>query len=670
MKKRMIVSETIAVLFVLWSIIPVSNVSGLEKSTTAAVSLIDGVPYFLGSADGDLYIELESQLWRTDGTSTGTILLSTADPLGPHFNYQVGFPFYPKHYPKGTGTGGLFFFSANDGSHGYELWRSNGTPAGTFLVKDIVPGSGSSFPENLIAVSNLVYFTISADDYSSPGELWRSDGTPEGTFMLTSVSTAIPYPNMMAAGVNGLFLFQKIENGGEIWRSDGTTAGTSEWMTGVKAMLEVAKDRLFFTTTDNLLWATDGSTSGTVTLTDFPVIFHGCVNGACYFSEDTSAGPEGFWMTDGTPAGTLKLAAMNTAGWELEPVDVNGTIYFTVGDELWKTNNTPAGTLFVTDNLSISQLASAYNQLFFINSGQLWKSGGTAAGTVMVAGFENGQKLSKIVVSNGKLLLKIEGPICYEYQCNQEWHLYTSDGTQVGTRLVADFAQTLLNCPTPLCSAGSLFFRSSTVVDGMWFFDALDTVTHTSHLWVVADVFFRDVFPNHWAFAWVERLAEAGITGGCNLEHYCPDSPVTRGQMAVFLEKGLYYPDAFTPQNLEPTFNDTLGHWAEDWIEALKNDGITAGCGDGNYCPEDPVTRAQMAVFLLKAKHGASYIPPAVGTDTGFGDVSIDHWAAAWIKQLAAESITGGCGGGNYCPDTSVTRAQMAVFLVKTFNLP
>jgi len=183
---------------------------------------------------------------------------------------------------------------------------------------------------------------------------------------------------------------------------------------------------------------------------------------------------------------------------------------------------------------------------------------------------------------------------------------------------------------------------------------------------------FVDILEAYWARQYIDRLYNAGITGGCYTSPlmYCPEELVTRGQMAVFLEKGLYYPDAFAPPNLEPTFNDTIGHWAEDWIEALKDDGITAGCGDGNYCPEDPVTRAQMAVFLLKAKHGASYIPPDVGSDTGFGDVPTDHWAAAWIKQLAAESITGGCGGGNYCPDTHVTRAQMAVFLVKTFNLP
>jgi hypothetical protein len=77
-----------------------------------------------------------------------------------------------------------------------------------------------------------------------------------------------------------------------------------------------------------------------------------------------------------------------------------------------------------------------------------------------------------------------------------------------------------------------------------------------------------------------------------------------------------------------------------------------------------------MAVFLLRSKYGASYTPPAVGSSTGFGDVPPSYWAAAFVKQLVAEGITVGCGGGNYCPEQSVTRAQMAVFLVRTFSLP
>jgi hypothetical protein len=75
-----------------------------------------------------------------------------------------------------------------------------------------------------------------------------------------------------------------------------------------------------------------------------------------------------------------------------------------------------------------------------------------------------------------------------------------------------------------------------------------------------------------------------------------------------------------------------------------------------------------MAIFLLRAKYGSSYSPPnATGV---FTDVPVGYWADRWIEQLAVEGITGGCGTNIYCPDSSVTRAQMAVFLVKTFNLP
>jgi hypothetical protein len=111
-------------------------------------------------------------------------------------------------------------------------------------------------------------------------------------------------------------------------------------------------------------------------------------------------------------------------------------------------------------------------------------------------------------------------------------------------------------------------------------------------------------------------------------------------------------------------------YWAAAWIKQLAAEGITGGCGTNLYCPEAPVTRAQMAVFLLRSEHGSTYSPPAVGSDTGFTDVPTDYWAAACIKQLVAEGITSGCGTGTYCPEAPVTRAQMAVFLVRTFSLP
>lgn len=179
---------------------------------------------------------------------------------------------------------------------------------------------------------------------------------------------------------------------------------------------------------------------------------------------------------------------------------------------------------------------------------------------------------------------------------------------------------------------------------------------------------FADVPANHWAFSFIETLAETGITGGCGGGNYCPGNAVTRAQMAVFLERGLRGGN-FVPRGADgDRFLDvSSSSFAADFVEQLSRDGITSGCGSQNYCPDASITRAQMAVFLLRAKHGRTYAPPpAAGV---FADVPTGYWAANWIEQLAAEGITAGCGGGNYCPDASVTRDQMAVFLVRTFGL-
>ncbi len=179
---------------------------------------------------------------------------------------------------------------------------------------------------------------------------------------------------------------------------------------------------------------------------------------------------------------------------------------------------------------------------------------------------------------------------------------------------------------------------------------------------------FNDVPPEYWAFDFINTLADAGVTSGCGNDNYCPDDSVTRAQMAVFIERGLRGSAYVPPPATGNTFFDVQpGAFAADFIEQLALDGITGGCGNDNYCPDDAVTRAQMAVFLLRSIYGPAYAPPPpVGA---FDDVATDYWAAAWIEQLAAEGITAGCGGGNYCPTSAVTRAQMAVFLVRTFAL-
>jgi CSLREA domain-containing protein len=183
---------------------------------------------------------------------------------------------------------------------------------------------------------------------------------------------------------------------------------------------------------------------------------------------------------------------------------------------------------------------------------------------------------------------------------------------------------------------------------------------------------FADVPFDGFAWAQIESIYTAGITGGCSTNplNYCPNNSVTRAQMAVFLLRGIHG-SAYSPPTATGTvFTDVPSDaFAAAWIEQMVAEGITSGCGNGNYCPNSTVTRAQMAVFLLRAKYGAAYSPP-VATGTVFTDVPSNGFAAAFIEQLVSEGITSGCGGGNYCPNSSITRAQMAVFLQRTFNLP
>ena len=162
-------------------------------------------------------------------------------------------------------------------------------------------------------------------------------------------------------------------------------------------------------------------------------------------------------------------------------------------------------------------------------------------------------------------------------------------------------------------------------------------------------------------------IATAGITGGCGGGNYCPTSPVRRDQMAAFLLKS-EHGSAYTPPACTGVFSDVPcpGSFT-DWVEQLAAEGVTGGCGTDIYCPSQSVTRAQMAIFLLKTSEGSGYVPPPA---TGiFGDVPPGSFGADFIEDLYNRGITGGCSTSPllYCPASLVLRQQMATLLVRTF---
>ena len=196
--------------------------------------------------------------------------------------------------------------------------------------------------------------------------------------------------------------------------------------------------------------------------------------------------------------------------------------------------------------------------------------------------------------------------------------------------------------------------------DESWAIDNLEVILYST---------FPDVPMSHWAWQFVETIFSEGLTSGYPDGTYRPDNPVTRGEMAVFIKKGIhgstYTPP--TPDGSHP-FSDISGHWAEAWIEDLFDEGFTTGFPDGTYRPDNQVTRAEIAVFLKKAIHGSAYTSPTPDGSHPFSDIA-GHWAEAWIEDLYDEGITTGFPDGTYRPENQVTRAEMAVFLVNAFNL-
>jgi hypothetical protein len=179
---------------------------------------------------------------------------------------------------------------------------------------------------------------------------------------------------------------------------------------------------------------------------------------------------------------------------------------------------------------------------------------------------------------------------------------------------------------------------------------------------------FQDVPRSNPYYRSVETLLHSGVTAGCAAGQYCPAGPATREQMAVFVlkakEGAAYTPPACT---VSAFFDVPASSPFCPYIRELFNRGVVSGCAPALYCPTNPVSREQVAVFLLRTLDPA-LSPPACTTPM-FADVPASSPFCRWIEELARRGITSGCGGGNYCPTQPVSREQMAVFLTATFGL-
>ena len=438
------------------------------------------------------------ELWGTDGTVDGTLLIKDIQPGIGNGITNDG--------TEGVNVNGILFFRADDGVSGQELWRSDGTGDGTLLIKDIIPGKDASNPISLVRMKDKLFFL--ALDIARFAQLWSSDGTSEGTALIPGPGLVTW---LTVCNDTLFFRANHAIAGEELWKSDGTVEGTTVVKDIYAPVghshpdkLTSVQDMLFFTADDglhtNTLWKSNGTQEGTLSVKNITPSSLASVQGTVFISQKDS-----LWKSDGTTDGTIIVKAVV---YPTSLTEVSGTLFFVGGatDELWKSDGTTdgtvlvkefgnenhrcfeylsslinfKGTLFFTQGCAGSNHAlwksdgtetgtvmvkalSAFDRSYIIDVNdalfllgginQLWRSDGTEAGTVIVKEFTAGEGplyINWLISVNGRLFLAVWDP------ASDTKALWTSDGTTEGSNLLQDFGEGELFAPTDV--NGTLFF--------------------------------------------------------------------------------------------------------------------------------------------------------------------------------------------------------------------
>ena len=407
------------------------------------------------------------ELWRTDGTTEGTVLVTDRFATGREDTIT-----------QMTAVEDELYFAGETRTRGVELWRTDGTAAGTTLVADLIPGKGNSYPSDIVALDDVVLFWASSPDAGCG--LWRTDGTPEGTLMIRSIRdfgirppdlNYCPNPDL-AMRVGDELLLSISRGHRRLWRSDGTAEGTTlVHAFPLKSITEwvQADDGLAYFAADDgehgsELWRTDGTTEGTVLVAD---VAHGpasanpepvaTVDGAVYFFASTPRGEQALWLTDASERGASRVKKLGP-NWQYDFEAGDGLLYFWAddgrhGSELWRSDGTPTGTRMIRDiakgrksagPMGYSDIVTIGDLAFFAandakHGTELWVSDGTSQGTRMLADIEPGRG------GVGPGWIKRLGDIVL-FSADDRKHgreLWRSDGTPGGTELVRDIGASM-----------------------------------------------------------------------------------------------------------------------------------------------------------------------------------------------------------------------------------
>lgn len=472
-----------------------------------------GDPRFLGINNNAIYFAADTlgsgwELWKTDGTAGGCAMVQDICP-GPggafYYSYSLSsylgspngttaiFNPYTDHgpcrlwacsggqaselanitaYPNScatslkqnlTGPGvsgpvlnGFLYFFADDGVHGIELWRTDGTAERTMMVKDLNPGSGGCGGDAIAVVGDRVLF--SATGVSGGMKLWATDGTAAGTVLVKDVSLASD-SGITFYTLTGNKLFFTAWEGSTVknWVTDGTPGGTLPLDVDCNINSAVVGDKVYLNKWDSAtgyeLWATDGTAGGSHLVKDVapgpasgsPWGLTACNNAVYFIASDSTHGLE-LWKSDGTAAGTSML--MDTTGGptsgtlRVHPMAVGNTLYFVALDgggipALWKSDGTEGGTIMVANIPGADSMyfvGATQDSVIINNRAGLWMSDGTTSGTrQIVPNYLAPTAVGEPSINRMFALGKQVFFNAYYVGNGTEYNLWQSDGTAEGT---------------------------------------------------------------------------------------------------------------------------------------------------------------------------------------------------------------------------------------------
>jgi ELWxxDGT repeat protein len=379
------------------------------------------------------------------------VVLALAEPAWPQArlvkNIRITPGVSPGNPSEFVTIGSTTYFVQTVPDFGTEIWKTDGTTAGTALIRDICTGSCGSDPASLTAVGNTIFFAATG---AGGRELWKTDGTEAGTLRVKDIWPGSGGSSPMALTNAGGVLFFRATSpdlGSELWLSDGSAFGTAVVRDGCAGScsgldqtvtMTAVGSRVFFSPAVGQLWVSDGTASGTKHVTNEAVCGTSASNGLLLFASCTSnfTSSKRVYATGGATGTVLLASGPNDAASNFGGLAVRGTTaYFLLdGRGLYRSDGTTAGTVLVKELFgALGQLTGTSGDLFFTVSGAglsaLWKSDGTAAGTTQIA-----------IVPPPVQMVGSGGGVYFVANANDGsgYELWKSDGTEAGTAIVKD----------------------------------------------------------------------------------------------------------------------------------------------------------------------------------------------------------------------------------------